>query len=614
MDAAKPLRSGRLVSFLLKHRHSQVVDRGEIARLLHRLELLLILFITIAPGQARAPRIAAIDVTGNRAIPAYRILENLSLREGEPFSAPELRAAVDAITAFYHDEGFLAATVRADSSITEGAIPGIDVRIRIDEGARCRVGTIGFSGNVLFTSERLREIMDTRTGSILRQADLLRDLDAIVALYEETGYPFASASLSRVSWNGGDDPTGALLEFAIDEGSFVIVNEIDVRGAKQTRTDVIVRESGIRTGEPYNQTRVTSVPARLSRLNIFSRIGEPELYLTDRGGGIAIVVEEGNANTFDGVIGYVPSATGGDPGYVTGLVNVTMRNLFGTARRIQVRWQREDRHSQELGLRYLEPWLFDVPLDLSGGFVQRQQDSTYVRRDYDLLGSLRVSDDVRISGNLQAQSVIPAATLPGSGLPPSSTLMAGLEVSVDTRDDAVTPAHGVFFRNGLALGRKSVDGVATTGEGGSALVRRFILDVDYYVSPFRRQIVAMSVHGREIRADNLDIADLYRLGGSTTLRGFRENQFQGSRLAWASTEYRFLLSRRSYFFGFVDGGYYFRPEGVDAGSGSKEEFRTGYGFGIRLETGLGLLGVSFALGNGDTIGEGKIHVGIINEF
>jgi outer membrane protein insertion porin family len=568
----------------------------------------------MAPGQVSTPKIATIDIAGNRAIPVYRILENLPLREGEPFSEPVLLAAIDRLTALYHDDGFLAATIRADSSISEGAFQGIDVRIRIDEGARCRVGSIGFSGNVLFTSERLREIMDTRTGSILRQADLLRDLDAIVALYEETGYPFASASISRLSWNGGDDSTGAILEFGIDEGSFVTVNEIDVRGAKQTRTSVIVRETGIRTGEPYNQTRVKSVPARLSRLNIFSRIGEPELYLSDRGGGITIVVEEGNANTFDGVVGYVPSATGGDPGYVTGLVNVTMRNLFGTARRLQVRWQREDRHSQELGLRYLEPWLFDMPVDLSGGFVQRQQDSTYVRRDYELLGSLRVSDDVRISGNLQAQSVIPSASLPGSGLPGSSTLMAGLEVSVDTRDDAVTPAGGVLFRNGLALGRKSVDGGATIGGGGSAVVRRVSLDVDYYVSPFRRQIVAMSVHGREIRADNLDIADLYRLGGSTTLRGFRENQFQGSRLAWASTEYRFLLSRRSYFFGFVDGGYYFRPEGVDAGTGTKEEFRTGYGFGIRLETGLGLLGVSFALGNGDTIGEGKIHVGIINEF
>ena len=37
-------------------------------------------------------------------------------------------------------------------------------------------------------------------------------------------------------------------------------------------------------------------------------------------------------------------------------------------------------------------------------------------------------------------------------------------------------------------------------------------------------------------------------------------------------------------------------------------------FGINLETGLGILGVSYALGKGNSLSEGKIHFGIINEF
>jgi outer membrane protein insertion porin family len=43
-------------------------------------------------------------------------------------------------------------------------------------------------------------------------------------------------------------------------------------------------------------------------------------------------------------------------------------------------------------------------------------------------------------------------------------------------------------------------------------------------------------------------------------------------------------------------------------------FKTGYGIGIQVETGLGVMGVSFALGEGDSFSNGKIHFGLINEF
>jgi outer membrane protein insertion porin family len=40
----------------------------------------------------------------------------------------------------------------------------------------------------------------------------------------------------------------------------------------------------------------------------------------------------------------------------------------------------------------------------------------------------------------------------------------------------------------------------------------------------------------------------------------------------------------------------------------------GYGAGLSIETGIGVLGVSYALGQGDAFSDGKIHFGILNEF
>jgi outer membrane protein insertion porin family len=104
------------------------------------------------------------------------------------------------------------------------------------------------------------------------------------------------------------------------------------------------------------------------------------------------------------------------------------------------------------------------------------------------------------------------------------------------------------------------------------------------------------------------------MGGARTLRGYRENQFFGSRIAWTNTEYRFLLARRTFIYGFVDTGYYFRPKDDLRLSPKAEGFKYGYGLGLLVETSLGYLGVSFALGQGDSFNNGKIHFGLINEF
>jgi outer membrane translocation and assembly module TamA len=87
-----------------------------------------------------------------------------------------------------------------------------------------------------------------------------------------------------------------------------------------------------------------------------------------------------------------------------------------------------------------------------------------------------------------------------------------------------------------------------------------------------------------------------------------------SEIGWATTEYRFLMGRRSFVYGFVDVGYYYRPADITRGIDASEAVHSGYGIGIRVDTSLGNLSVSFALGDGDSFAQGKVHIGLINEF
>jgi outer membrane protein insertion porin family len=403
----------------------------------------------------------------------------------------------------------------------------------------------------------------------------------------------------------------------IVEGTVVTIEEVSVEGNTETDPEVVVRETRIRTGELFDPSKNEVIRQRLQRLNIFSSVSEPELYLRNQSGGLLIRVQEGNPNTFDGVIGYVPAGQNDQEGYLTGLVSVTMRNLFGTGRKFSFRWQREDRYSQELGIRYLEPWILGLPLNVSAGFFQRQQDTTFVKRIIDPKVELMVTEEFSIAVFYTADNVIPrAGDNPARVLKTFSQTIGG-ELIYDTRNDPFSPTSGARYRTDYQYGNRRTSEIPADLVGvvdPDVQVQKFELDLDFYLTTFSRQVAAVGLHGRELRADQTDEGQMYRFGGTTTLRGYRENQFLGTRVAWTNAEYRFLLGRRSYVYGFVDAGYYFRPQDDIRLTPKAEDFKHGYGLGLQVETALGYLGVSYALGEGDSFSTGKIHFGLINEF
>jgi outer membrane protein insertion porin family len=140
------------------------------------------------------------------------------------------------------------------------------------------------------------------------------------------------------------------------------------------------------------------------------------------------------------------------------------------------------------------------------------------------------------------------------------------------------------------------------------------MDLEVYSSFFKRQTLLLKFFGGQTVSDKLEDADFYKIGGNKNIRGYREEQFLASQIAYSNTEIRYSISRKSFIYGFFDYGYYFRPADEINIIPKQEGFLYGYGLGIRLETAIGLVGVNYALGKGDGFSDGKINFGLINEF
>lgn len=587
------------------------------SRWFSRLVLLLIIGCASVSAASKDTKIRSIGVDGNKNFSKDEILNLLSLKPRSPFSQEVLNSSIMQLLRRYQEEGFYAAAVESVTTQTGSDSSEVDIVLYVHEGDRTELGDLQVTGNHALSTGEILLLFDSKVGTPLRQAQLENDFDALLKKYEGIGYPFAKVEVDSLSMYEEGEQKKLSLRLNIQEGALTTIEEVKIEGNKDTKDYVIMRELGMKPGDVYSRRKVEAIKHRLGRLNLFSTVSDPELYVGKKGGGLLVKVQEGNTNSFDGIIGYVPKGTANQPGNFTGFVNVSLRNLFGTGRRLGVRWQRENQETQEVELHYLEPWFFNLPVNVGVGFLQREQDSSYVRRKFDLKGDASITDELSLALLFGQDRIIPSSTLSTPFVSESKTTAVGVEIRYDTRDDFFSPTTGILYRSDYRVGRKTFSGSALSlpdRTGESVTVKRLGVDLEFYLQPFFRQVIGTGLHAKDLRSDRIEDGDLYRFGGTNTLRGYRENQFLGSSIVWSNLEYRFLMGKRSFLFGFIDTGYFFRPVDERRAIESSEALKVGYGLGFRVETSLGLLGVSYALGRGDTFSTGKIHFGIINQF
>jgi len=494
------------------------------------------------------------------------------------------------------------------------------LRIVVNEGEPTIIRNITIKEKLsdsLFVKNTLEQIK----GEIFSADVVESTFKNILTQYENTGYPFAVLKADAVSFTF-DSINGkhfADLIFSVDEGTKARIDRIIVEGNSKTKDYVVTRSARIGIGDLYIQKVIEDIPNRLNRLRFFEQLEQPSFYITTSNIGVLkISVKEKETNSFDGIAGYVPGTGENESGYLTGFININLRNLFGTGRGALIKWMQENKSSQELQLKYFEPWLFGYPFNFETSLFQRKQDSSYVQRNAELSLEYLASEDLSASFLLNSQSTIPAEKTGNSSTVFNSTsLTTGFFIKIDSRDDFYSPTKGLFFNTGYKFTKKNISSTNTPDVNllqTNYSHQRIELDFSFYQRIFERQILHLALHGRELKGTNLDLSDLYFLGGTNTLRGYREKQFQGNRLLWSNLEYRFLITQRTYAFAFFDYGYIFKNEAVYQNNSRTINNKSGFGFGLNIETGLGVLGVSFALGNGDSFSDGKIHFGIINEF
>ena len=319
-------------------------------------------FLIDEPQKAYVTKIA---FTGNKAFKSSKLKDFMRTREKDMFYWFDGSGILDEealdddrknIEAFYNDNGYIRVKVGVPDIKVSQDGKTLSLTLPVEEGNLYKVGSVDFSGDILFDKEVMNKELGSKTDSTFRSTMFQRDVMRLNDFYQDKGYAFCEISPLTII---DDDTQKINITFDIKKNEEIFINRINILGNTKTRDKVVRRELRIVEGERFSATNLKRSQKRLRNTTFFKnsdfkivKTDEPDKINTD------ITVEEKPTGTLSAGVGY----SSYDKLILSG--NISQENFMGTGRKVYLTAS-VGSITQQFNFSYIEPHIFD--LDMNAG-------------------------------------------------------------------------------------------------------------------------------------------------------------------------------------------------------------------------------------------------------
>ena len=481
---------------------------------------------------------------------------------------------------------------------------------------------------------------DIATKGSARVYALKQAMTQTINYFENRGYPFA-----YFYWDSlvikNDTIHGSLY---FEKNILITFDTLALYGDAGVTKNFLYNYLGFKPGQPFNETVITQLNNKLSKLPFTTIIARPQLFFVGRKAIILLNLKKRKTDRLDGLVGFAPNT--GTPGntklLVTGEFHLDFKNMKGTGKGFKVDWQSFKARSQTLNMSASLPYLFNQPIGAELGVDFLKYDSIYTETRFNIGTQYIFSglDNIKVfyeQKNTNLQSV-DTNSIRQSGKLGNLTAMKtnryGMALNWVTFNNRVSPTKGFmidatasifkrqikkdlriekvrFYNSASATFYNVYDSTKLTSY---QLLFQYTLAKPFLLS--KNLVLYNELVGYHFISPSVYFNELYRFGGNKTLKGFNEQSLFASSVSIITAEVRYLLSENSFLKVFGNAAYYSdqseRPGKINS------DIPYGFGGGLNLDTGKGIFNISVALGkskyNPIDFKNTKVHFGLINYF
>lgn len=445
-------------------------------------------------------------------------------------------------------------------------------------------------------------------------------LRAVLNFYENNGYPFAQIGFDSIKLK--DDSISA--KIIVHKKSFHTIDSIIIKGNAKINKNYIYQLIDIFPNSVYCEKKIHDI-SKILKTNSFLVLKKPpEIRFSKNYTKLYLYLDKKNANSFDGILGLMPSNDINKSLSFTGQLKFSLVNSIKKGEKVNFEWKKTKPRTQNLDIQLHYPFLFKSKFGTKLSFCLYKNDTIYLTNESDIFVTYRLKNGFTlISGLKRFNSRLLSSPVMTSILPDYANIsknVYSLGIEILRLDNIFIPTQGIHFISKIGLGNKHITKDNTINESlyDNIELNTQNLECSFFINTF------ISVYNRHVFKNGFQFAwinsinnfanELYRLGGLHTLRGFDDESILASGYGIYTFEYRFLLEKSSYLFLFSDVCYYDKY----LINNYTHDLPLGFGGGITFDAKIGVFSVTYALGkqfdNPIQFQNSKIHFGYINTF
>ena len=475
--------------------------------------------------------------------------------------------------------------------------------------------TLVVEGNTKVSTDKIKDIIDLPKDKIINLRDVNEKVRKVEAEYSKEGYILARVTDVRVL------PSGELF-VQVNEG---IVEDFKIKGNTKTKDYVITREMKLKKGQPFNSKDARRSMQRIYNLGYFEDVNiKLNPGKAPNAVDVEITVVEMNTGTFGIGAGY------SDADGFLGMVSIGDKNFRGTGDKVNVRWEfgGDEDNNKNYEFSYTRPWLDDKETsagltiyDMTNEYADYDHDGDEIarydkqRRGQELTFSRRTNNEYVVNYlTLKNREDIYKGVADGYENAPQyfeegdtvarqkenfgTTRSIGFTRAFDSRDNVNDPHEG----------KRNSYSIEWAGMGGDFDFTKYSADWRYYYRMGASEDVLAVQLGVGYADGTMPLSQRFAVGGSDSLRGYKDDQFKGNSMLRGTLEYRVPLMKKVQGVLFTDTGYAWDKN-------TEDKFDLGlmkysYGVGLRVNSPLGPLRLDYGIGDDG----GRFHFSFGGQF
>ena len=353
----------------------------------------------------------------------------------------------------YMQNGYLDATVSEPLMRVDNASYKADITYQISEGEQYRVNSINIVGAVDgLDVETIKGKFNTLTGKVFNINKLREDMKYLKEEVSNLGYAYARI---KPDFHKNPQNNTVDIQFAINPGSQVTINDVIISGNHTTKDRVIRREIYLAPGDLFSLTDLKDSKAALGRRGYFESVNIEQQRISNSEMNLLVKVKEAATGSIQ--------AGGGYGSFQGAMVNASLsdRNIFGSGINASLSFDLS-KVSVNYALSFNNPRVWDSDYSLGGNIYQNEYEYvTYTQKSRgagvsvgkkltrNLYGSLNYNysknkTTVDENSSEEVYSLFGQEDVNYA----KSTFAAGL--SYDSTDDFYTPREGIILGGNLA--------------------------------------------------------------------------------------------------------------------------------------------------------------------